>query len=279
MRLYAAADAMVEMNPEKIIAPNWEQRLGEASVSYAGEEVTTAEGIVPELCLPTLPPKGVCGSVPILPLLHGFTRLCVAEPRRVRKDWREVEKRWAKPRACMARNADLEVFWIELLDRGLIRRFSRDEIWMFEGEEVRNGFFAVGKPTSPEKKILIAGVPRDRQRSIINLIPSNSLQYRIEGDSDVLPSAGQGRLPAWGLRSVLGPLAINKVAEVERNDSPAAGRGGGRALLGPRGRPPPVLATASEGGMPFGHLKYGSSYKDELPLSSQEGHDTWHDYG
>ena len=137
VRLYAAADAMVEMNPEKIIAPNWEERLGEASVSYAGEEVTTAEGIVPELCLPSLPPKGVCGSVPILPLLHGYTRLCVAEPRRVRKDWREVEKRWAKPRARMARNADLEAFLIELLDCGPIRRLSRDEIWMFEARKFR----------------------------------------------------------------------------------------------------------------------------------------------
>jgi hypothetical protein len=58
VRLYAAADAMVEMNPEKIIAPNREKRLGVASVSYAGEEVTTAEGIVPELLPPLSSAQG-----------------------------------------------------------------------------------------------------------------------------------------------------------------------------------------------------------------------------
>ena len=75
---------------------------------------------------------------------------------------------------------------------------------------MRNGAFRVEKPTSPDKMIWVEGLACNRVRLITNLVPSNSLQFRIDGDQECLPTAGQ-----WSAIHLL-PLEVLLGSERDR---------------------------------------------------------------
>ena len=79
----------------------------------------------------------------------------------------------------------------ELWRRGLFRVVDESEVWTHRGAPVLNGLFGVPKPTRPEKQVVVDGISRDLQRLICHLVPSNSLQRRLEGDLETLPHTGQ----------------------------------------------------------------------------------------
>ncbi len=64
---------------------DWSEDLTATGLSYTGEEVCTAEEVTYEQIEPALPPAGVAASIPLLPLLEGETRRCVADPSLVGK--------------------------------------------------------------------------------------------------------------------------------------------------------------------------------------------------
>ena len=51
--------------------------------------------------------------------------------------------------------------------------------------------FGVPKPTGLQNQVAVHGIARDLQRLICLLMPSNSLQRRLEGDIETLPHSRQ----------------------------------------------------------------------------------------
>ena len=69
---------------------DYASELSKQQVSYSGQEVHKSEGLIFERVLPTLPPRGVAGTVDILPLVQGFTREALLDPSLVRLEDDEV---------------------------------------------------------------------------------------------------------------------------------------------------------------------------------------------
>ena len=157
VRLFAAADSLIEMNPGSLQGVDWNQSIGSARVSYDGEEVCTAVPLLLSRVLPTLPPKGAAGCIPIVDLLSGFTREAVLDPALVRRRPDQVVEGWPRPRANLGKGESWDDFLVELFSRGLVEVISTDQVWRHADREVRNGVFGVEKPTSDDKKILVEG--------------------------------------------------------------------------------------------------------------------------
>ena len=80
VRLHAAADMICHLNPFEVSCEDWEAALSRSAVSYTGEEVISATPLSFARVLPTLPRKGVAGSIPLVPLLEGWTQEAVRDP-------------------------------------------------------------------------------------------------------------------------------------------------------------------------------------------------------
>ena len=125
IRLGAVADLMCSLSPLAFGEKDFASDLSKQQVSYSGQEVHKAEGLIFERVLPTLPPRGVAGTVDILPLVQGFTREALLNPDLVRLDENEVEADWAWPRIRMGGNQSAEALLVELHGRGLLREWSK----------------------------------------------------------------------------------------------------------------------------------------------------------
>ena len=215
VRLHAAADMICHLNPFEVSTDNWEAALSRASLSYTGEEVISATPLTFPRVLPTLPRAGVAGSIPIVPLLDGWTKEAVCNPELVRRSEDEVEEGWPAPRALLAKGECWQDYLLEFWRRGLVRIVLSHEVWRHRGKEVLNGVFGVEKPTSEEKKVVGVdefGEPEKQNllRLITNLVPANALQFRIDGDQGALPHSGQ-----WSLCHLL-PLELLLKSERDR---------------------------------------------------------------
>ena len=193
IRLGAAADTMCCLSPHQLEEHDWRVELGKTGVSYEGEEVSTAQPLAHCRVAPTLPPVGVAGSVPIVELLEGRVKEVVENCSLARLPTEEVDESWPTPRIMMERTESKVELLVHLWEIGLVAVVEQERIWTHRGRMVLNGLFGVEKATKWEKQVWHAGEWRNLQRLIMNLVPSNSLQLRIDADVDALPHAGQ-----WG---------------------------------------------------------------------------------
>ncbi len=98
VRLATAADAMCEMHPGELSDIDWETEFKTAHVSYGGEEVTVAQALSVEQLEAGLPPKGLAGSIDIVPLPHGYAKECILDPSRVRLAPEEIDRQRSRRR-------------------------------------------------------------------------------------------------------------------------------------------------------------------------------------
>ena len=208
--LHTAADMMVELNPGSLEGVDWEIEVAMTKIGYSGEEVLTAVPLTVARVLPTLPPAGAAACIPIVDLFPGYTREAILDPALVRRPAATVDASWPRPRANLAAGESWDDFLAELYTHGLIRVVTEDEIWTHECKQVRNGVLGVEKPTEPGKLIWIEGLACSRVRLITNLVLSNSFQFRIDGDQECLPTAGQ-----WSALHLL-PLEVLWGSERDR---------------------------------------------------------------
>ena len=82
---------MIRLSPGQLGERDWKTEVGQASVSFEDEEVSTALPLVSSLVLPDLPSKDLIGALEIAPLLEGYTREAVSSPELVRLEESEVE--------------------------------------------------------------------------------------------------------------------------------------------------------------------------------------------
>ena len=191
VRLGAAADVMSALSPDAVASHDWSVELGRAAVSYEGEEVSTAEPLCQARVAPTVPPAGVAGSIDLLPLTEGFLFEALQNPALTRLAESEVDDNWPRPRLNMEHGEDGENFMVWLHELGLLTVIDEEEIWTHKGLAVLNGMFGVIKATPQHKRIRWRGALVELLRLIMNLVPSNSLQHRLDADIDLLPYSGQ----------------------------------------------------------------------------------------
>lgn len=186
-----SADSMCRLSPGALNPQCWEEELKSTQVSYEGEEVKTAQPLVPKLVLRSLPPEGSIGKLDILPLLDGFTRDAIMHPELVRFPDDEVEPDCPRPCLHLAAGEDPELFLCELHQLGLLRAIEESQVWHFGNKPVLNGMFAVREVTPEAKRVLIDGKLHDRQRLIMNLVPGKRRQTRLDADQGDLPYVRQ----------------------------------------------------------------------------------------
>ena len=114
IRLGAVADIMCALSPLEFGERDFASELSKEKISYSGQEILKAEGLVLERVLPTLPPRGVAGTLDILPLVDGFTREALLNPQLLRLPDDEVDPSWSKPRIRMGRGQHPESLLVEL---------------------------------------------------------------------------------------------------------------------------------------------------------------------
>ena len=161
---------------EKFEGVRWEQFMAVKGVDYKGDEVRLARYFRWENLSPALP-EGI-GSIPLVEIcdlgtldyVNHFERYLIPEDERV----------YTKPPRIMVEDSDWERVCAGLLEKGLCRLISKDEVYHLGGRPLFNGLFGVSKDEFAD------GV--EVFRLIMNLVPVNKLCRNLHGDVATLPS-------------------------------------------------------------------------------------------
>ncbi len=190
VRLATAADAICEMHPGELPECDWRAEMKHTRVSYEGEEVSVAEALTVEQVIPGLPPKAIAGSIDIVPLLDGHTRECILKPSLMRLSDDEVDRTALKRPSVRAPSVEeKDALMITLWEYNICGVVDDAEVWKVDGFDVENGMFGVKR--SVDQVTCRDGKKRSQLRTIMHMVPSNSLQEVILGDINMLPHEGQ----------------------------------------------------------------------------------------
>ena len=156
-----------------------EKELIEKKVNYAGEETLHCFPLSLEQILPALPPKEHGGCVDALAWTSGLTKDFLLHPERaIVKDCGQVlPKLQAK---IHVQPGELDLVVNELIERNVCAWVPFSSVLRYRGEPVLNGLFGVQKPS-----VLPSGRPI--LRTIMNLVPSNSVLKQLKGGTRGLP--------------------------------------------------------------------------------------------
>ena len=159
-----------------------EKELAGRFVTYTGEEVPKMQTIRFDAAVAALPPQSHGGSIDVLKLVSDGTRSFLENPEKSllsqpKMDVKLQAKVHIKPEEALP-------FCQELVSRNICTWVSHDAVLRVNGECVLNGMFAVGKNTYLDSGFEV-------QRTIMNLIPSNSCFRQAEGATHELPSICQ----------------------------------------------------------------------------------------
>jgi len=187
-RFYIAADDFIKDDSATLPGKDWGAILQGKRVGYDGEVVSKAVDLTMEQVLPALPPKNIGGSIAALDLASGEMRNLLANPLLNIKPREEWPTELPRARMRIAKD-EWMLLGPELVKRKLMKPVHRDELVYHNGKALLNGIFGVskGKTVKSESR----GCDVDILRLIINLVPSNELQWPIGGDVDTLPHFGQ----------------------------------------------------------------------------------------
>ena len=167
-------------------AKNWEAILEKTSLSYSGQEVTTAQHFTVAQLETALPPKGVAGSIQIPDVCEEGVRAALLDASLARLPCAKVEGPLPRARLHVA-PGELTTLSRLLVNRDLAVPVGDEEIWQHEGKPALAGLFGVEK----KGEQVSSSDTRCRLRLIINLVPANTLRRVIPGDIVQVPTAGQ----------------------------------------------------------------------------------------
>ena len=154
---------------------DWEAKLATMGVSYTGEVVDKALPLALEQILPGLPPQGRSACVELVNLCEGEVRRCLEDPSLILRGQTVGTGPLPKARVLCT-----QAEWVKigraLLQKGLVRTLSKEQLFHVQGQPLLNGAFGVTKPG----KFARSGAPV--LRLIMDLRPSNHIQVPIVGD-------------------------------------------------------------------------------------------------
>ena len=163
---------------------NWSEFLASRSVSYTGEDHLKAQRLTWLQIQPGLPPPKHCASIDVLDLCEGSLLDYFKNPEEALIHTLPNEA----PRAgsVMATPDEAILIAKNLLDLGLVRILSENELVVVGGRPLLNGLFGVskGKPVPGNEHLTVL-------RLIMNLTASNSVMEDLRGDIGALPYFGQ----------------------------------------------------------------------------------------
>ena len=174
------------LNDDTKLAWSWlnvKEDFRKRNISYTGEEVCKAEALSAERILPALPPLGHGGSIQCIDWVKGKTKSLLVNPRScVLPDTGQTLPR-LQAKMHFEDGESLKVAKL-LVDRNLCRWVEESKVLRYREQMVLNGMFGV-----PKSKVLPSG--KTCLRTIMNLIPSNSVLREIPGRIGKLPNICQ----------------------------------------------------------------------------------------
>ena len=159
------------------------KELAEKKINYVGEETLHCFPLTPEQIRPALPPPDHGGCIDTLDWVCGLTRDFLLHPHKaVQPDTgQELPKLQAKIHIAPHH---VDPIIDELLHRNICDWVPFSSVLHYRGQPVLNGLFGDQKPT-----VLPSGQPI--LRTIMNLVPSNSVLKQLKGGTRSLPFIGQ----------------------------------------------------------------------------------------
>ena len=160
-----------------------EKELSDRYLSYSGDEVPKMEVLSFRQAVAALPDSDRGGSIDVLDWVDGRTRTFLERPEDCVVDANDFKgkKLQAKVHICSEDRIPLA---LELVRRNVCGWVEESDIFTFNGERVLNGMFGVRKDSC-----LPDGAPV--LRTIMNLIPSNSIMSQLRGMVAELPGMCQ----------------------------------------------------------------------------------------
>eukprot|EP00438_Fugacium_kawagutii_P032539 Skav202157 [mRNA] locus=scaffold970:236197:240965:- [translate_table: standard] len=164
---------------------SWDTFFRSRGVDYVGDEVATAKFTSWENLRGSIPQE--VGTVELVDLLEGGSRHYVANF----EDYllSEEDRVYTKPPRVMVHDDGWDKLCEGLINSGICRAISEEDIFKVSGKPLLNGMFGVEKGE-------VVGL-FECHRLIMNLIPLNNICRGIQGDVATLPS--------W---ASMGPLAL-----------------------------------------------------------------------
>jgi hypothetical protein len=169
----------------RIADKDWEEEIRLARIGYNGEvQRERCHKLSVAQMLPGLPPEELCASIPIMDVVSGRVKDFLEHPEKafVPDDSIEVAERNLRALVHVCDGEERAVFDV-LLQRRLLEWVPEEEVFTYRSTKVLNGLFGVVKKGAtlppPDGRPLL--------RTIMNLTPTNRLQYKYDGDMSRLP--------------------------------------------------------------------------------------------
>ena len=170
-------------DPFKEVGPvDFHELVRMKGIDYTGEEISHALPLRLGELLPGLPEGAVAGSLDAAAVASEEVQCWLNNP----EECLRPPEEWPKPlpKASMnVRREDWNEIAAALVERNILTPIDYEDIFRAGGVPVLNGLFCVqkkGTPAPGEERLT---------RLIMNLTPSNALQYLKQGDLDTLAAA------------------------------------------------------------------------------------------
>lgn len=173
-----AQDAGLVRTPAEV-----EKELSERYLNYSGDEVPKMEVLSLRQSVAALPAADRGGSIDILKWVDGRTKTFLEHPENCVLDVSEFKGNKLQAKVHIVPE-DRVTLACELVLRNVCDWVDEAEVFTFNGERVLNGMFGVRKDSC-----LADGSPV--LRTIMNLIPSNSIMCQLRGMVAELPGMSQ----------------------------------------------------------------------------------------
>lgn len=164
-------------------ALDWAALQRSLKTSYSGDVVLRGQALEWERMEPGLPPLGLAGSVDSLALAAPGMRRFLSDPALSVLP----KEQWPSP-LPEARVRVSQGHWERVLNglhaRGIVEFLPDSSLVVHKGQRLLNGLFAVPKGDLLDAKFCPCNCP---QRTIVNAVPSNSVQQQIRGEITDLP--------------------------------------------------------------------------------------------
>lgn len=171
-------DAELARTPAQV-----EKELSDRYVNYSGEEVPKMEVLSLRQAEPALPSADRGGSIDVLKWVDGRTRTFLEYPENCVIGVDEFKKTKLQAKVHIVEGDRISLAR-ELVRRNVCGWVEEAEVFTFNGERVLNGLFGVRKDSC-----LDDGAPV--LRTIMNLVPSNSIMCQLKGLVAELPGMCQ----------------------------------------------------------------------------------------
>ena len=147
-RLGSAAARLSFDETAEMPACDWRRELKEKRIDYHGEESGAPMPLTLEQVVPTLPPRGIAGSIDAIEVATGEVRACLSDPGRCLKSQAELDEIPPKKRRARVHAApiDWDAVGQYCFDLGIMDAIQRELIFTIAGHKVTGGGLAWASP-------------------------------------------------------------------------------------------------------------------------------------